>query len=161
MERLFVSGCTLDWVYHSLWNKRSPLMCVHYRNPVTQLRHKSTHNAVVLPPNSISHLAEADFRPRPKVNASAAVGNFFSPEKELGSEQHAEQANFTSGISRCDITGGREESTAHFHHTLVELVIARTHKIKCFYLYLHIVCVWLSTLPIAAARLTAAPVISD
>lgn len=64
-------------------------------------------HAVVQSHNSIAHLTEADFRPRAKVNALVAVWNFFSPEKEeLGSEQPAEQANFTPDVSRCDITDG-------------------------------------------------------
>lgn len=89
----------------------------------------NTH-AVVLSHNSILCLAEADFRPRAKVNDLAAVWNFFSLEKELSSEQPAEQANFTPDVSRCDVTDGLEESTAHFHNTLVESVIALNHPLK-------------------------------
>lgn len=123
----------------------------------------NTH-AVVLSHTCIPHLVEADFRPRAKMKALAAVWNFFSLEKELGSEQPAEQANFTPDVSRCDITYGLEESAAHFHDTLVELVTARTHPLKqnkMFNPSLNIVGVWLSTLPKSAARLTAAPVITD
>lgn len=98
-------------------------------------------HAVVLSHNSISHLTEADFRPGAKVKAIAAVWNFFSPEKKkLGSEQPAERANFTPDVSRCDITDGLEESTAHFH-TLTKLVIARTHPLKqnkMFYLFVNV-----------------------
>lgn len=128
MDSVFVSGCTFVWVYHSVWIERSPLVCVSTisNKMMTKI---NTHTAV-LSHNCIPNLPEADFRPRDTVNAFAAARNFFSPRiPELGSDQPAEQANLRSDVSRCDTAGGLEEATARFH-TLVELVIPRTHHLK-------------------------------
>lgn len=70
---------------------------------------------------------------------SPPLGTFSPPRiPELGSDQPAEQANLRSDVSRCDTAGGLGEATARFH-TLVELVIPRTHHLKqnkSLYLYL-------------------------
>lgn len=98
----------------------------------------NTHTAV-LSHNCIPNPAEADFRPRDTVNALTAARNFFFPRiQELGSDQPAERANFRADVSRCDMTGGLKKATARFH-TLVELVIPRSHHLrqnKSRYLYL-------------------------